>query len=235
MTTITATKIIEEALSLLGVLALGERADGDVLVDALDFLNNMIESWSMDDMNIVTIQHQILSCPPGTAYITIGPGGMINVDRPTQVENGAFFRISTLDYHMQKINRLDYDAIVNKNVQATYPSVYYYDANLPLAKVFIWPLLAGTGELHLPIFTVLQQFADLTTAYTLPPGYKRAIMYSLAEEMGPTYRTVTDDIRRIASKSRMQIRRTNTRIPTLSLPNILDKAGRFNILSNTRV
>lgn len=232
--TTNAAQVIEQALSLLGVIALGESADPEVIGDGLLFLNDMVDSWSTDSLFIYAQQELSKSCAPGTSQITLGPTGDIVTDRPYRIEPGAFFRVSNLDYRMEQIDRIDYDIIVNKSVQATYPNVFYYEPTEPNGVMKIWPCLASTATLYLPVNILLSQFVDAVTSYLLPPGYKRALVYSLAEEMAPTYRPCSPDIIKVAQAARRNIRRLNTRIPTLAVPSELNRPGRFNVLSNTR-
>lgn len=232
--TTTGTQIIEQALSVLGVIALGETADADMISDGMLFLNDMVDSWSLDSLYIYAQEHLSKACAPGTAQVTIGPSGDIVADRPYRIESGAYFRVSNLDYRMEHIDRIDYDIIVNKSVQATYPNVFWYEPTMPDGVMHIWPVLASAATLFVPVNIQLTQFASPTTQYTLPPGFKRALVYSLAEEMASTYRPCPPDVTRIAIKARTAIRRVNARIPTMAIPSELNRPGRYNIISNSR-
>lgn len=232
--TTNAAQIVEQALSLLGVLALGETADADMIGDGLVFLNDMVDSMATDSLYIYAQEHLSKSCAPGTSQVTIGPSGDIVATRPYMIESGAYFRVSNLDYRMEQIDRIDYDIIVNKSVQATYPNVFYYEPTMPNGTMRFWPGLASSATLYVPVNIQLTQFADAMTQYTLPPGYKRMLVYSLAEEMAATYRPCPPDVAKIAMKARNNIRRLNARIPTMAVPSELNKPGRYNILSNTR-
>jgi hypothetical protein len=74
----------------------------------------------------------------------------------------------------------------------------------------------------------LTEFADLATNYSLVKGYKKALEYSLAEELAPGIRPLDPLIVRNAANARRAIRRTNVNVPLLNtgVQNV-----RFNIYS----
>lgn len=214
----TATEFIKSSLSMLGVLALGEQVDGEVAADALRILNNMIDSWTLDRLYIVTVQDHTLSVSPGTSSVTIGPGQQIDVARPVKLEDRAFFRFTNLDYPMQQMDLQQYNEITIKSLSTTYPSYYYYDANFPTGTIKFWPVPVQTCELHLPLQVQLQEFADLTTDYAFPPGYNRLITLGLALELAPNYRPVSADLMRNYQAARRAVQRINLRVPNLITP-----------------
>ena len=73
---------------------------------------------------------------------------------------------------------------------------------------------------HIFSWKQLQQFAALTTALALPPGYKRAIEYNLAIEYGPEFGEGFDDqqwkkVIGIATQSKANIQRINAPAPIM--------------------
>lgn len=231
----SANDLISNALGMLGVLALGDPLDGEVAADALDALNMMVESWSLDSLYIYTRQEQVYTVPAGSQSVTVGTGGNINITRPYRVEDGAFFRIGTLDYTMDKIDRVTYEGISVKNLQMPAPRYYYYDGNYPLGNLYFWQAPSANAELHLPVVTSLTQFADLVTDYQLPPGYKRLLSAGLALELAPNYRPATPDLLRVFQSASNNIRKVNAQIPRMTSPQLPMSGGapmsnRFNIL-----
>ena len=80
----------------------------------------------------------------------------------------------------------------------------------------VFKFLRDNGE-AVPGFVraALIEFADQTTDYTFPPGYRRMITFNLANELAPWYPVVQPDprIAKIAAESIGNIKRANTRIP----------------------
>lgn len=214
----TATDFIRGALSQLGVLALGEQPDGDVAVDCLQIINNLVDSWNTDNLYILTRQDHTLAVSPGTASVTIGPSMQINVSRPVALEPRAFFRFTNLDFDMEQIDLPTFNEITIKSLSTTYPSYYYYDANFPTGTIYFWPVPIQSCVLHLPLMQQLSEFADLTTDYNFPPGYRRFITLALAVELAPNYRPVTPDLMRNYATAKRNVRKLNERVPNLETP-----------------
>jgi hypothetical protein len=125
------------------------------------------------------------------------------------------------------ITRAQYNSIPLKSTTSDIPSVVYYDAGVPTGNLFLYPAPSGTVELHLQMATQLSAFADLATAYSFAPGYKKALEYSLAEELAPGRRPLDPQIARIAANARRAIRRVNLEIPDLDVSSYLTPLARI--------
>src|SRR5690606_29570497 len=107
----------------------------------------------------------------------------------------------------------------------------YYERAYPVASLFLYPVPTGAYELHLPVWLPLSGFADLQTNYLLPPGYRRALEYSLAEELAPGLAEVPGYVTKTAAQARRNIKRVNRETPVLDVPVDLQHGRRFNIFS----
>lgn len=198
-------------------------------------LNDMIDSWTTERLFIWATKENVSTLGVGTQTLTIGPGGQINtpgVQRPMKLSDRSFVRWNNLDYPLALVNQEQYSSLQLKTQTSTLPSVAYYEPSLPLGVIHFWPLSTVGLELHLQLEVQLSQFADLMTDYALPQGYNRAIIYSLAEELGPQYRTPDPKIGSIAAKARSNIKRMNKIAPILGMPPGLSLGvarHRFNI------
>jgi hypothetical protein len=63
--------------------------------------------------------------------------------------------------------------------------------------------------------TQLTQWTALATDVTLTPGYNRALVYSLAEELAPGLRELSPLVIKTAANARRAIRQANVVVPTL--------------------
>ena len=222
----TALQIIDRAYSLIGFKAAGETLSSEDADYALDALNSMIDSWNTQEHFIVSVNEVVANVSGQSA--TVGTGLTFDTARPTAIEKGAFARINGVDYPMEEIDRVQYEGITLKTVQSTFPQYFYYDGNTDTARVWFYPVPAGSIEVHLPCAVYLTEFADLATNYSLVKGYKKALEYSLAEELAPGIRPLDPLIVRNAANARRAIRRTNVNVPLLNtgVQNV-----RFNIYS----
>lgn len=96
----------------------------------------------------------------------------------------------------------------------------YYSATAPLATLTLWPTPAtATANVVLYVATPLVQFADLATAYDLPPGYFEALEWNLALRLIPSYAVANPNvvgmIREQAASTLATIKRSNTRMSDL--------------------
>jgi len=210
-----ATQIIERAYTLIGVKALGEPMTAEESQYALDSLNSMIDAWNTQPFYSPTV-NEIVTIVSGLP-ITIGTGMMINVDRPPVVLNGSFVRINNVDFVLEWITREQYQDLMVKNVASPIPCFGFYDQNFPTGNIYLWPYPTAGTEFHLQLPYQIPQFADLTTDYTLIPGYLKAMQYSLAEELAVGLKGIDPAITRAATQARKAIRRTNADVPIMNL------------------
>lgn len=214
--TVTANTIIRDALALIGAIGKAEAPEADDAQPALRNLNRMIDAWAVRSLFAYHIGYESFSLPAATATRTLGPSGDVNITRPVRIESGAYVRVGGNDYHLESMTRQQFAEITVKTLGDAWPSHYYYDAASPLATINFHP--QGACTVYLPVQTRLSQFADLTTEYTLPPGYEDALVLSLAErECLPNMRPVPVTLRQDARNARALIQATNLQTPQLAI------------------
>lgn len=222
----TAREIISRAHRLMGAVKSGDALPEAHYQDGLLALNAMLDGWNTQRLFIVSIDEVVGTVSGVTA--TVGPGLTFDTPRPVAVEDGSFTRIGGLDYPVKWIDLDTYAAISLKTVQATFPQYAYFDANMPTANIYFYPVPNGPVEFHLALQVQLTAFADLTTDYPLAPGYLKALQYSLAEELAPGVKDLPMLVMRTAANARRAIRRTNVQVAQLD-SGIIN--ARFNIYS----
>lgn len=85
-TSTTARKLIRGSLRLLGAVASGENVEANEASDALDSLNGLLSSWSLERLLIYHVPRLQVPLIPGKRVYTWGPGGDIPGDRPLRLE-----------------------------------------------------------------------------------------------------------------------------------------------------
>jgi hypothetical protein len=228
----TALDICKRALYLIGATALGETPTSDEVNDALIVLNTMLDSWSTERLSIYVITQDVLTLTPGQASYTIGPSTLTPdltvTARPLSVQDDSFIRLNGADYPLTILAPAQYRAIVDKSQPTSpLPLFMFYDTTYPLGTLYFWPVPTAGTVLYLYSQQQLAQFATLTTPLVMPPGYQRALEYSLAEELSPAYgfeppRTLV----RTAASARRNIKRQNLPDLRMSLPDaVVNNAG----------
>lgn len=222
----TARSIIEQALRKISVLGRGEVLQSAEAQDALTALNNMMSSWSAGGGMVFTQVREEFSLTGAGSY-TIGSGANFDTTRPLEID-AAFVRQGGTDYELTQYNAKQWSNITTKDSGGT-PEVFYYDNNNPTGKLYIYPDASGYT---LVLFSrkELESFTSLTDDITLPAGYERALVYSLACELAPEYeKQPTGMLVAAATESKRQAFIGNTRHRRPNAKIDLAAGERFNI------
>jgi hypothetical protein len=209
----TATQIIERAYTVLGYKDPAEALEGQDANYALSVLNDLIDAWNTQTLYIYTTT-EVVATTSGKP-ITIGPAQTIATPRPVRLPTGSFARISGIDYPITWLDTEQYQSITLKNTASTIPIYGFYDGGAPTGNLYFWPYQTTATEYHILVETQLTQWATLATDVTLTPGYNRALVYSLAEELAPGLRELSPLVMRTAANARRAIRQANVVVPTL--------------------
>lgn len=224
----TVIDLISQALKDINVLGVGEVAEADMASDGLALLNQMIGQWQAQKM-YTPGEHEVIFSVTGAQTYSIGPGGAVNVPVPVSID-AAFYRQGGIDYQIEVLNSFeDYQAITLKLISGTIPDAIFYQRDLPLGTIYVWPQPSG-GEIHLTTRDLLTTYTTLTQNLSVPPEYELAMRYSLAELMMPSYGIVNrPDINGLALRSRKIMKRANLSIPMMGQPPGVVNNGRFSI------
>lgn len=218
----TARSIIIGALKDIQVIASEEPIQASMAEDALDLLNGLIESLSLDNLWIYYTPPTPISWPAGRQSLTWGvPGGDIPTPRPIRLQSYASYQIPGQEvwYGLTVLERQDeYDMLAFPTLQSTIPSVLYYAPSMPLGTLFLWPVPESGVTILVYPWQVLGAFPSLDAELDFPPGYVRALRLALAIEAAPSYGVQPSPlILRNAEHARMQLQTVNTVVGRLSL------------------
>ena len=233
--TTTAGDQINGALRLLGVLAEGETPSAATSQDALNALNQMIDSWNTERLAVFSTQDQVFSWLPGLISRTLGPTGDFVGNRPILLDDSTYFKdaASGISYGIKIINQQQYDGIAVKTVTSTYPQVIWINMSYPDIEMYVYPVPTKVLEWHFVSVEELTQPALLSTALAFPPGYLRAFRYNLACEFAPEFGIEpSPTVSRIAMTSKRNLKRINNPDDIMALPYaIVGTRQRFNVYS----
>ena len=233
--TTTAGDQINGALRLLGVLAEGETPSAATSQDALNALNQMIDSWNTERLAVFSTQDQVFSWLPGLISRTLGPTGDFVGNRPILLDDSTYFKdpASGISYGIKIINQQQYDGIAVKTVTSTYPQVIWINMSYPDIEMYIYPVPTKVLEWHFVSVEELTQPALLSTALSFPPGYLRAFRYNLACEFAPEFGIEpSPTVSRIAMASKRNLKRINNPDDIMALPySMVGNRQRYNIFS----
>ena len=231
----TAGDIINGSLRLIGQLAEGEVPSSETAQDALNALNQMIDSWNTERLAVFSTIDQIETWPPNERSRTFGPTGDIVGARPVLIDDATYFRdpASGISYGLKLINQQQYNGIAVKTVTSTYPQVMWVNMTYPNIEMYVYPVPTKVLEFHIVSVQELTQPATLGTDLAFPPGYLRCFRYNLACELAPEFGVEPSrQVQRIAMTSKRNLKRINNPDDIMALPySIVGTRQRFNIFA----
>jgi len=204
----TAIELIESSLRLATVLASGETASADEATDGLKSLNDILENWSLENLTVWQGDNEQYALTPGTGSYTIGPGGAFAATRPIRI-GLSFVRVNGSDFPIDQWSLDEYNAVAVKAIGGI-PERFVYINEYPLGQIILYPVPAATSTLFLNTDRVLTFPVTLATVLAFPPGYEKALRYTLATNLAPEYGVVPPPaVQAIATSSKADIKRAN--------------------------
>lgn len=226
MATYFALDLINRALRLLGVLAEGETPSASESIDTLMALNQMIDSWSNENLMVFMT----------TKYPYVWPAGQASTGtsfgfHPTAIDESTYYVDATgLSHPVRFITEAEYNAIPFKETTGSYPQVMWVNPTYPDPTVTIYPVPDQELTWQFVVPTPLQELNDPSTELFLPLGYVRAFTYNLACEIAPEFGVEPSrQVQRIATISKRNLKRINSPADVLAMPSELVGRGRYNI------
>lgn len=227
----TVQQLITDALERIGAEAGGETPNATDSQRAFRALNDLVESWSLERGLIWSLTKESLALTGAESY-TVGQDGTpsFSTVRPLQLDYSTYFTTGGQDFPVAIWTREEYMAQSLKSQSGVVPAGIYLDDTYPNAVLYVYP--AVTGTLVLSSWKPLTAFTSLSQTVALPPGYKRALELSLAEDLVPIFDLpMPQSLPRLAMNARRAIKNKNAPSTTMSLPRELMGRARFNILT----
>lgn len=175
----TVSDLIHSSFRLIGAVVAGETLETAELNDAFISLNQMIASWNTEGASLVARKRL-------TIAVSGSNGPYALSERPVKIE-AASVASGGIDSQLEIVDSAGWEAIPEKAAQSVYVRKLFCDYAYPSASVYIAPVPRLTGTLEVWIYTVIPQFASLTDAIDMPPGYEMAVRYNFAMALLPEY------------------------------------------------
>jgi hypothetical protein len=183
----TALEIITTAFVLGGVKTPGDALRPEDSAIGLTLLNLILDGYDLDPQKAYATQVVVGNLPANTITRTIGPSANLAVAaQPTRIEVGSFFRDNGIDYPIRSVTEDEYQSVFLKTSPGLGPVVVWYNPTVPGTLSF-FPVASSAVELHMVVRLPLAVFATRQTQYTLPPGYRKLLIYALTESVCTAY------------------------------------------------
>jgi hypothetical protein len=221
MSSYSAIDFGTRALRLLGVIDAAATPSAEDNQTAFVALNDMIDDWATQRQTIYKITRSVFPLTSGVGTYTLGFGGDWNIIRPVWIErcsvipnNSGSGNTGPMEIPIgPPLDVAEFQRITIKTALSAYPQYLYWDRawvnGLSTVRVYPVPTLS-TAAIVLYTPSALTEFPDMSTQFSFPPGYARAIRYSLAMELAPEYGIQVPDAVRTAYQQAMgNIKRAN--------------------------
>ncbi len=232
----TALTVIRAALSLIGHLDPRETVDAGDAEQSLAVLQDLIAAWACERLTIATVPRATFSLAANTATFTIGSGATLSTPRPDTIEGAAYVSgtgTTAVDVPLRVLSDAEWQAVPTKAQTGAAPQAIWYDHGFTAAgygTIQVWPVPTAVTTLVLYIPTASVGPLVLATTLLYPPGYAKALRYTLAAELAPLFGIAAPPtVLGIAALSLAALKRTNTRPVELTLDRALTQPPIFNI------
>jgi hypothetical protein len=207
----TPQNVINQALTLLGVLFPAQTPSPSMSADAFGRLNQMLASWSIDRLMVYAIEKQAFSITTGTAAYTWGSGGTWNASpKPIAMLAATAVTATGLRLPLKLVTTAEWSEIADPAASSQAPQKLYDDGEYPLSNIGIWPTPSANMTVEVYAWQPIPQFATLTDTLDMPPGYELAIVYGLAQMLAFVYgRPWTQENEEILQTAKNGIRSIN--------------------------
>lgn len=189
MPSVSLTTVAQAAVLYLGVLDSGEGLSAQQLADALAAANNLLDNWSSEGIFLMfDVLTTAIPLAAGTQSYSIGASQTINVPRPVKIQAASFLNASGEGGPIEVIDEKKWAMLPDRQKRSNRIEFLFYDRGFPTGNIFLSPVPLSTNPtLELHTWAPLTEFADLTTAITILPGYLRMLELGLAIELAPQY------------------------------------------------
>lgn len=192
MPTTTGRALVTRALKKLQVIGGGQTPNSNDMADGFAVLNSLLDGWKADKLTIYQVDEAEFSFVAGTASYTLGIGGTFNRVRPSFLRQVSIMIYTNpalpMELPIDVFDNQQWQAVSIKATPSRLPTGVHINFTFPLMILTYWPVPNdATVKTKLYCETPLDEFATLDTAYSLPPGYRRALEFNLAMEMAPDF------------------------------------------------
>jgi hypothetical protein len=200
----SATDFIKSALRLVGALRSGLNLSAAELTDCQTVLNDMLDAYSAERVNIPAVTVQTLDQNQATLKLvankqsyTLGNTNQTEdflLARPSRVERVSVMyaasQSTSVELPMEMLDDVKWQGVTNKSTPSILPQACFVDASnavFPDIVLYFWPVPTQANPVVLYLWTVLQLFPDLTSKFFFPPAYAEMLRFNLGVRLAAEF------------------------------------------------
>lgn len=181
----TVQDLIISSLRRLNVLTKSELPSNSESQEALEALNDLIDSWSNSSYLNAYRTQETYPLTSGVATYTIGSGGDFNTQKPNVITS-AIVSSGDTDYTLKMITDSNYLALSNKDT-VSIPSLLSFNNAYPLGVISLYPSPSAGYTITIETENPFAAYTSTNDVVNLPNGWRRALIYNLAVDLAPEY------------------------------------------------
>lgn len=225
---ITGATLIQDALLQATVIGLDQQLPDNYAQLALRRFNRMIDSWAnVRSLIFSTTTDSFVMSPTVAQYST----SLLANGRPATIES-MWVILSNISYEVVMRDEQWYNNITYKPTPAI-PNNCYYQPSMPQGMMNFYPTPYAAFTCNVVRTDPLSTAVTLQSVLTMPPGYDKAFVDSLAVDIWPSFKgmkaPIPGDLKAMAMQAREVLGVTNYNALEMETP--FD--GRLNNLSNS--
>ena len=230
----TALDVITDAFIEIGATAPGEYPADAEAQWGFRKLNYLVDEWQAQAGKVYSYQYIVETLVAGLSPHTIGPSGVATFDtapfpRPVRLESAALLLNTSTPTGLVDLpmNIRDHDwwALNQvKAIQTNVPTDVYYDPTSPDGSLYFWPVPNAQQQVRLQFWNMIASYTAITDPLggfggpgTLPPAYRSALMYTLAERLiAGSNRPASPELKEAAKVARAALFANNGKSPRIT-------------------
>src|SRR6185312_17029709 len=187
----TGQNIVNDALTYLALMDPSGTPSASDSTTCLQVLNNMWESWGVDEGLIYALVPFSGNLSTTVASYTIGSGATFDTRRPARIYK-AYFVLGSNRNELKIVEAGEYFSHNDLTASAATPDELYADYNVDsdgFATLYLWPVPTfGSGSPTLQLLQGVNFTAwTLTDTYQIPQAYRDALGWALAFRCLPIF------------------------------------------------
>jgi hypothetical protein len=231
----TARDLITDAALTAGIVGATESLEAQETSHALNELNNILESWDLDELFPYTKTISTLTLAAGESSFTMGQGVGADIDtrRPNRIKSVAVL-IGTTFFPLRFVQVDSYDNSAKITSSGGIPQFYTVRTDFPDITIELYPNTSGPYDIEVTSEVSLAP-VTLNDNIALPVGYYPALQYKLAEDLCLHY-GIPEKYAVVAKKATefmSRVQRINNIAPELSMRGAPTRSFNYDINSDS--
>lgn len=188
----TARKIIDEALEELRVKPAGQSVSSEDAASALVMLNRMLKSWQNTGPNLWLQAEASVSLVASTATYTLTPRALdVDIVR---------HRVNNYDTPLLRVSRAEYLELPAKAQTGT-PTLFYFFRGRDSSTITLWPVPSvSTNTLEYSYERQYEAVTSLDETLDISEEHQDTVVMSLAERLAGKF-GADDQLARVAAQA----------------------------------